>query len=316
MIDTIRVKYARPMSSDQLADWTLYTCFKPGPSISRKFVLNTKLDLGPPTGALLGCQVSIRATYLPVDYQGNPMLTIELSLPKAVFGNNFTMIRDLPEATATANQLLTRIPALPPLDLAEGILIRIDACYNHQVGTLVPDYINAIGALEYPHRRTKLHRNEGAEFRSMHTTTKFYDKLREAGHPDAEGILRQESTFLEPKRIAQLIGKEQPTLADVTPEWAAEMLRSDLERLKLQDRTIADADTALAVLCKKYGSHAGMMYFGLIKARKTTSKPALSAQTDLPPRSLDRRLKAITDAGIASTLTDAPHPLPPLVIDL
>jgi hypothetical protein len=316
MIDTIRVKYVRPMSREQLADWDLHTCFKPDLTISRRFILNTSLDLGPPDGALLGCRVSIRATYFPVDYQGNSILTIELSLPKAVFGNNFTMIRDLPAATATANQLLTRIPVLPPVDLAEGILIRLDACYNHQVGALVPDYINALGTLDYPHRRTKLHRNEGAEFRSKHATTKFYDKLQEAGHPDAKGILRQESTFLKAKRIAALIGKEQPTLADVTPDWVAAVLRSDLERLKLQDRTIADTDTALAVLCKTYGSDAGMMYFGLIKASQTTSKRALPAQTGHPPRRLDRRLKAITDAGIARTLTETHHPLPPLVIDL
>jgi hypothetical protein len=315
-LDTIRVKYVRPMSLEQLRDWHQYTHFKPDGTMSRRYILNTSLDLGSPDAALLGCRVSIRATYVPVDDQGNPILTIETSLPKAVFGNNFTMIRDLAEATFIANQLLARIPALPSVDLAEGILIRIDACYNHQVGPLVPHYINAIGTLDYPHRRTRLHRNEGAEFRSKHNATKFYDKLQEAKHPDAYGILRQESTFLSPKRIADLLGKQQPTLADVSTEWVVSILEADLERLRLHDRIIANAGTSFAILCEKYGPYAGPFYWALLKNNLTIPKRALAKTTKLHPRSLDRRLKDITDAGVALTLTDTVEPLPPLEIDL
>ena len=75
--------------------------------------------------------------------------------------------------------MLDGIPHCPKLDLGEGILIRLDMCYNHQVGDAVEDYIKAIGNLDYPHRRTKHHRYEGVEFRAKHKTTKFYNKERE-----------------------------------------------------------------------------------------------------------------------------------------
>jgi len=84
-----------------------------------------------------------------------------------------------------------------------------------------------------PHRRTKHHIDEGAEFRSKHTSAKFYDKILETPHPDAYGILRQETSYLSPKRIAQLMGRKNPTFRDITPEWVATILRADLEKLRL-----------------------------------------------------------------------------------
>ena len=260
--------------------------------------------------------VTVRATYYPLNYRGDPMVTVELSLPKALYGNNFTMIADLALAIDAANNCLARCPALPALDIAEGVLIRIDPCYNHLVGHLVPEYINAIGTLDYPHRRTKLHRNEGAEFRAKHATTKFYDKLRESHHPDASGILRHESTFLSPKRIVKLLATDKPTLRDVTPEWAAMILTIDLELLRLRNRTIATADTALATLCERYGPNAGAMYWALLMNQPGTTRAAIANKATLHPRSLDGRLKAIVDSGIAPTLTESTEPLPPLEIRL
>ena len=100
---------------------------------------------------------------------------------------------------------LMEFPIFPKLDIAEGILIRLDMCYNHQVGDAVDDYIKAIGNLEYPHRRTKYHRNEGAEFRAKHKTTKFYNKERESGFAEAHGILRQEITLINGKDIQKTV---------------------------------------------------------------------------------------------------------------
>ena len=316
MIDTIRVKFLRPLSQDQLRDWDQLARFKADGTVTRRFVRNLELDPTDMTTDHLLPQLSVRATYFPVDYQGHPNITLEFSLPKAVFGNNYTMLTDLQQAVDCANQRIATIPRLPALDISEGILIRIDLCYNHQVGPRVGDYINAIAMLEYPHRRTKLHRNEGAEFRSKHTTTKFYDKLRESLHPDAYGILRQESTYLDPKRIANFLGKDHPTLQDVTPEWSVAMLNSDLKRLNLLDRTIANADTAFASLCETYGAYAGPYYWAILKNMQTTNKPTLARKMKLHPRSLDRRIKGIADAGIALTLTESSEPLPPLEIHL
>lgn len=307
MIDTVRVKYAIAPDPSQLALWDKQVKYTADGKIHERYTCNRKLTVA---------AISIRCTYFPVDYEGNPLTSIELSLPMAVYANNHCMIDDLEEAIVKANALLALDNRLPQVDIGQGILIRLDPCFNHQVGQLVPDYINAIGQLEYPHRRTKLHRNEGAEFRAKHVTTKFYDKERETGSKLAAGILRQETSLLEPKRIAKLLGVKNPTLRDVTPERIAMILTLDLASLRMLGRPIADRDTALAVLTEKHGPLAGVYYFGFLKAKLIKSKRQLAAQAKLHPRTLDRRIKAIVDAGIAPTLTETTEPLPPLEIRL
>ena len=226
------------------------------------------------------------------------------------------MIGSVDGTIKMGNLILELVPNTPKIDLAEGILIRIDFCYNHQVGDLVDDYVKAIGCLDYPHRRTKYHRYEGAEFRSKHKTTKFYNKERETGLPDAAGILRQELTVLRGSNVAKQLGKKNPTLLDVNKDLAAFYLKTDLDRLKLLDAPIANQDTALKALCNQYGSEAGIYYFGLLTSRLQKSKKRIARESDLHPRSLDRRLRKIVDSKIALTLTDRSEPLPPLEINL
>ncbi len=305
MIDTVRLKFPVPLSPSQLQFWDRQTRTKATGQVSHKCILNLS-----PRG------VSIRGTYYPYDYHDDPLLALEFSLPKVIYGNNYTMLGNLDEAIVQVNLLLSGFEALPPLDISEGVLLRIDPCYNHQVGPLVPDYINAIGHLEFPHRRTKHHKDEGAEFRTKHGTAKFYDKMRECGDRNASGILRQEATYLDPKRIATLIGKRKPTLQDISPRLIAELLRSDLAKLRLDTAIIADRDTALARLSAEYGPRAGLYYWALLKAKNDTSRRQLRARTTLHPRSLDRILERITDAGLALTFNDANEPLPPLEINL
>jgi hypothetical protein len=307
MIDTVRVKYALAPTPSQLAHWDRTVRETVEGKRHERFTCNRKLTLA---------EISIRCTYFPVDYQDNPLTTIELSLPKAVFGNNFTMLDSIETAIASANALLAMEDRLPQVDIGEGVLIRLDPCYNHQVGPLVPDYVNAIGQLDYPHRRTKHHRNEGAEFRSKHVTTKFYDKERETGDKHAAGILRQETSILDLKRIEHALGKKAPTLRDVAPHQIALILTLDLAYLRLFGNSIADRDTALATLSETYGSDAGLYYYGLLRAKLINSKRRLATQAKLHPRTLDRRLKSIAAAGIAPTLTETSEPLPPLEIRL
>ena len=307
MIDTIRVKYPIAPDPSQLALWDRQVKYTADGQIHERYTCNLKLTVA---------AISVRCTYFPVDYESNPLTSLELSLPMAQFGNNHSMIDDLEKAIAHANALLALDKRLPQVDIGEGTLIRLDPCYNHQVGQLVPDYINAIGQLQYPHRRTKHHRNEGAEFRAKHVTTKFYDKERETGDKKAAGILRQETSLLEPKRIAKLVGMKNPKLRDVTPERIAIILTLDLASLRILERPIADRHTALAALIEKHGPLAGVYYFGFLEAKPTKSKRQLATQLKLHPRSLDRRIRAIIDAGIAPTLTETSEPLPPLEIRL
>ena len=306
MLDTIRVKYNLSPTKEQLSHWQRRT---------RTSRMGVELESYVYNPTITPDEVSVRYTYFPISYNEEPMLTLEVSLPKLIHGNNHQMIGSIEGTVQMGNLILELVPHAPKLDLAEGVLIRLDLCYNHQVGDLVDDYVKAIGYLDYPHRRTKYHRYEGAEFRSKHKTTKFYNKQQESGLPDAAGILRQELTILRGSNVAKVLGKKKPTLLDINKDLAVFQLRTDLDRLKLLEAPIANQDTALKTLCSMYGSEAGIYYFGLLSSRLQKSKKRISQESELHPRSLDRRLRKIVDSQIALTLTDRSEPLPPLKIE-
>lgn len=305
MLDTIRVKYPIAPTPEQLIHWTKRISINPGRGMKETYIYNPKIT---------GDGVMVKYTYYPLGYDNKPLLTLEVSLPKLIHGNNFLIIGSIDGTVKLANELLKLVPHTPILDLAEGILIRLDICYNHQVGELVDDYIIAFGHLDYPHRRTKYHKHEGVEYRSKHITTKFYNKQLEAGTPDAFGILRQEITILKGKNIQKWLGTKQPRLEDVTPELLVQQLEQELHRLKILGNVIANQDTALKMLCEEYGSEAGLYYFGLLISKTSKSKRRITNESQMHPRSLDRKLRKIVDSGIALTLTDNSEPLPPLTI--
>ena len=302
MLDTIRVKYPIVPTKEQLEHWR-YMLSRSQTGVSQKYVYNYKLD-----------EAMLKYTYIPIDYSGNPLLMLELSLPKLLFDNNFQMILGIDSTIKWANFLLRKIPHAPILDIGEGILIRLDICYNHQVGDMVDDYIKALGHLDYPHRRTKYHLGEGAEFRTKHKTTKFYNKERETGRSEAAGLLRQELTLMSGKDIQKIMGIKKPRLTNITKDFVVEQLENDLSKLRLLGNSIATRDTAPNALCKAHGSKAGLYYYALLVLKMDKTKKEIVQETERHPRSLDRDLKKITSAGIPLTLTDRHEPLPPLEI--
>jgi hypothetical protein len=304
MLDTIRLKYPISPTPEQLIHWTQKISVTET-GTRNIFVYNPQID-----------ETTLRYTYYPEDYKGNPLLALEFSLPKLIFDNNYTMISSIDGAVKIGNIVLNDVPNVPKLGLEEGILIRLDMCYNHQVGESVNDYIKALGSLDYPHRRTKHHRFEGVEYRAKHKTTKFYNKQTETGCVEAFGILRQETTLLDNKDIQKMLGKVKPTLLDITPDCVQEYLQSDLEKLGLLNNSIGNHDTALETLTDMYGEYAGIYLFGLQAAKMNKSKKLIRQEIGMHPRSLDRQLKKIVDAGIPITLTDLEEPLPPLRIEL
>lgn len=304
MLDTIRVKFPIYPTDEQLKAWTLRTTKTPTGE-KAVYIYNPVVD-----------ETTLRFTYYPTDYSGKPMMTLELSLPKLIFDNNYQMLGSLDGAIKIANMQLENVPHIPKLDLAEGILIRLDMCYNHQVGEAVDDYIKAIGNLDFPHRRTKYHRYEGTEFRAKHKTTKFYNKEHESGYIEAHGILRQEITLINPKDIQKLLRKSRPTLLDVSREQVADELKNDLGRLGLLNNSIANRDIAFEKLCEAHGGYAGFYYWALLLNKHQKSRKRIASESKMHPRSIDRKLKKIVDTGIPLTFTDREEPLPPLEINL
>ena len=241
-------------------------------------------------------------------------LKIEFSLPHVIYGSNIQMIDNITELIDVASSKLPTITGVPNVDLWNGALYRLDVCYNHQVGELVPYYVDALQPLEFSHRKTKPYTSQGVQYQSKSVTSKFYNKEKESSNSAAWGILRQETT-LRREKIKKMTDKKNPTLHDLTPDLLFQALEDDLNTLDLLGRSIGTADTTLSQLCKSEGELAGIFYYGLLHADVSLTKDRLNSATMSHPRSLNRRLKKIVDAGMPLTITKHIEPLPPLVID-
>ena len=306
MLDTIRVKFQISPDPEQLQYWIKKTTTT-ATGVKETYLYNPIIN---------NDGVMLKYTYYPHGYDNNPLLTLECSLPKLVYGNNYQMLLSIDRSIEAANKKLANVLHAPILDLAEGILIRLDMCYNHQVGKTVDDYVRAIANIDYPHRRTKYHRYEGVEFKAKHITTKFYNKQRETGLKEAFGILRQEATIMNSKAIYNILGIKKPTLLDVSRDFVIKYLNDDLEKLSLLNNSIGTRSTALETLCKSYGEYAGVYYYGLLFSKLDKSRKQIAQETNMHHRSLDRRLSKIVDAGVPLTLIDEEETLPPLNIRL
>jgi len=307
MLDTVRVKFPISPDPEQLQYWTHKTTTTIT-GTRESYLYNPVIN---------NDGVMLKYTYYPIGlFDPNPVLTLECSLPKLVYGNNYQMLLSIDRSIESANTKLINVPHAPILDLAEGVLIRLDMCYNHKVGEIVDDYLKPLSNLDYPHRRTKYHRREGVEFKAKHITTKFYNKQRETGMVEAFGILRQETTILKGEVIKGILGLKKPTLLNVSRDFISDYLNKDLKKLALFENSIGTRSTILKMLCAAYGSDAGFCYYGILLSKMDRSRKQLAQETKTHPRSLDRRLRKIIDAKIPLTMTDREEPLPPLIISL
>jgi hypothetical protein len=307
MLDTVRVKFPISPDPEQLQYWTHKTTSTESHGLREYYLYNPTIN---------NDGVMLKYTYYPLGYDTNPLLTIECSLPKLIYGNNYQMLLSIDRSIEAANIKLASVPHAPILDLAEGVLIRLDMCYNHKVGETVDDYLKPLSNLDYPHRRTKYHRGEGVEFKAKNITTKFYNKQRETGLVEAFGILRQETTIMNGKAIQNILGVKKPTLLNVSRDFITDYLNQDLKKLALFENSIGTRSTVLKMLCVAYGSDAGFCYYGILLSKMDRSRKQLAQESKTHPRSLDRRLRKIIDAKIPLTITDREEPLPPLIISL
>ena len=117
MIDTIRVKFPIRPTEEQLKQWWTMRTTKTQTGEKNYYIYNPVIR-----------DTTLRFTYIPVAYDGSEMLTLEMSLPKLILGNNYQMLKSIDETIRMANIILPNVPHVPILDLSEGILIRLDMC--------------------------------------------------------------------------------------------------------------------------------------------------------------------------------------------
>jgi hypothetical protein len=303
MIDTLGIQYPFVMEKKDLEGWDYFS-----PGRNDGFIVWHRITVPTSRGA------GVTYTYYPYLNIGS-LLKIELSLPHLLFGNNISLVVDLKAGLDEANKLMPFVPGILAFDIWEGELYRIDFCYNHPVGELVSWYVHALQPLEISRRRTLPYTTEGVQYLNKQVSSKFYNKEKESENPLAHGILRQETT-LRKAAVKRLTGRKHPTLKDITIEMDLDALENEMRALGIENRRIGTYDTTLKLLCGKYGQYAGLYYFGVLVSKvEFPSVDVILSDSGIHPRSLNRTLKKILEAGSPLTLTRAVHPLPPLIID-
>jgi hypothetical protein len=191
-----------------------------------------------------------------------------------LYGVNWPMLADIRAAVPKADRMLAADPGLPPLpSVGDAKIVRLDACYNHQVGDSLHAYLQALSRLEYRARQTVPFLGTGVEYRCANGKTKFYDKRRETlalykARPDAwapPGTLRQETTFRHTRDVTQALRwLGTPTLNVLHPGNILDILYRDLQHLGIADCRFATREVALQVLCEEYGSNRGLRLYGAL----------------------------------------------------
>lgn len=311
MIDTVTLSFQENPTEKQLRSWVAHHMKFPNKPTIEEYFQTTSLN-----------NVWIRLTYYPQNPKYiKPNLLVQLSIPKLLFGNNVEMVTDysqIKEAISMFNDHIAHLKWMPEIDLAMGRLYRVDAAYNHAVGEYVPDYLQALFQLSYPGRQTINHKDKGVYFRSggkyQTVSAKFYDKFKESHEPQAEGILRQESTIIKTYYVERSMKMESPTLSDIRLPYLLSLLNKDLNNLHLNDTTIYNQSDSYRTLIDVYGFKTGNALYGYLMARQHLGIERIN-ELAISERTIQRYSKMIAEAGVALATNGIGDPLPALNID-
>jgi len=216
MMDTILISYRTEFKIDQLRDWTKQTTedFQ-GKKI--KYYFNNE---------------AARLTYYPLDRK----LFVECSLPKIVFGNNYSML----ESTDDTYKTLQKRIAIITHDKIEieypgfASIHKIDGCYNFHTPDQVDSYLNYFSNLPLPYHGLPItFADKTVTWPGKSQGLKFYDKYTESKqNPKARNMLRMELRLQHQKEFRKLLNKpkdEQILLNHITFDFIKDLLRDKLK---------------------------------------------------------------------------------------
>jgi hypothetical protein len=302
-IDTITVGFPEYLTDDFVSGW---------PHQSKHFGLETYA-----TKIKISDDKPITVTYHPKNMAGkrSPILLFQLSLPRMVSDCNHDLSYDLFQAIDEANSIILYFLPFTELKIENGRLVRLDLCYHHDVGDLVPDYINILSRSDYSRRQTEPYKDCGVQYPSTEETSKFYDKFRQCHHFEARGYLRQEITIRGSYHIRELLGNKSPILPNIDKSFAQIVLDRDLIRLRLNEKIICNRGSEVEILTNRYGATKASNLIGYMHYRETYSRDQLISRNIFTRQTIARRERQIADAGIAIQTCEKVE-LPPLSIDL
>lgn len=245
----------------------------------------------------------LRFGYYPEDMNKNidPLTEIEFSIPKMENDCNHRPL-DWDEfwsaVTKVAEIITTKHPEIMNFTLSDWYLSRVDCTINFDVGKRLPEYLNVIPYIPYPKRsKVKAYPYSGVQFPSTNHSLTFYDKQQKCNCPDAYGLLRMESSLRDANFISDLVGKDYPTVYDLTAEFPIRILETDLQRLNLDKGVTYDRDEALDLLVDQYGRR-GIDLYGFLAFRQGKSRKQVMDGLQITRQTVHNCEKAIKEAGM------------------
>ncbi|MEM5621500.1 hypothetical protein AAHB56_09805 [Bacillus thuringiensis] len=137
-----------------------------------------------------------------VYYSNTKNLIIQLSIPKFLYGENVSVINKN-DINMFWEKLEQRIKELLGIivERSKWTVLRVDVCWNFNVGNKVNDYIKCLGKKKLPYKSTYcINQSETVIYKNKSSRIMFYDKQKECKVTKqtediirrAEGLLRME----------------------------------------------------------------------------------------------------------------------------
>ena len=265
----------------------------------------------------------VQVTYYPSDKFGNskPYLLLEFSIPMIVRGTNVFMVDDIIQAAFNVNKKINdALIGFPTIDILMGNVVRIDFCFNHYVGALVPQYLDILSKLPYSHREPTKYERATVSYKSKSHSTSFYDKQRESRSPLAHGVLRQEQRINRHDKLRELVEKEtgidSAILRDFCdPSFVQKILEKDLKELQVDQESIHRYNDAQDRLIQVYGSTRGDRLFGFLHHNQGLTNKEIMERRQISRETVSGNFLLIKRAGVSRALSDSVVDLPPLSIN-
>ena len=107
MLDTIKISLDTELSVGELKGWRE----RHGKRKNGFTAFSHTYSVAAPNGCKVTC------VYYANGYQRRPILTLEFSLPKLLYGNNVKSVDNLDTALSQANTLIGDLPGIPDVNL-------------------------------------------------------------------------------------------------------------------------------------------------------------------------------------------------------
>ena len=297
MLDTIRVQYRMELPEEVYSSWdrrgnTYFISFRYG-------------------------EQSIHATYILINYKDHfPMLRFQFSLPMILFGCNHLPfeVSKLKDAVPILDGLIHQFRQFSNLDSVSTVqLVRFDACANFQVGKLVSEYLAVIKKAKYGKKERNIY-DSTIQFTSREETISIYDKFKKCKHAEAYGLLRLEVQIKKASFVQETLGKEFPTVLDLSDEVLNGLLKKALNTLGLSGVNICCMTEAEEIIQKAFPERKALRRNMISYLRDTQERIPEYIRANYSPPTLRKYNKLLRDIGVSPYLVDKQIELPPLCL--